>query len=61
MVPVVGNKATAKNNITDQNTNKYAGSKEDQDKAAEADLSKSLGHRKSSFAVELVIGAFFAF
>jgi hypothetical protein len=61
MVPVSGNKATATNEITDENKNKYAGTEEEQAKAAADDLSKSLGHTKNSFAVELVIGAFFAF
>jgi hypothetical protein len=61
MVPVVGNKAVATNEITDGNTGRYVGSTEEQTTTATNDLSKSLGHTKSSFAAELVLGAFFAF
>ena len=59
LIPVAGDAPTSSTTITDANTTNYV--LEDKDAAAQEDLIASLGHLKSGFGAEVVMGMYFAF
>lgn len=61
LIPVAGDKPASTIDVKDPNKSRYAGSEEEKEAAATADIIKNLGHKKSSFAAELSIGTYYSF